>query len=359
VPYVSRVDFEARAQELLPDYVRAYFRATAGSGVSDAEGIADWSAVRFRPYSLRDVSTIDTTTTVLGTPVDTPILIAPMAQQIAAHVEGEVAMARAAAAVRTLVGVSTNAAVPFASVAAEGAPWWFQVYLTRDRHLTELLVQRAVEHGASALILTVDMTALLPGAINPRNWADGPGKARLTNLTPAERAAAGPEGLAIDVSIGFDTIGWLRDVSGLPVIVKGVLRGDDARCCVDSGAAGIVVSTHGGRRLGPSISSARALPEVVEAVDGRAEIYADSGLRTGEHIAAALAMGARAVFLGRPLLWALSVEGSDGVRTILTELTAELAMVMIQLGVSRLDALSPDLLASSGAAGRLERPEAG
>ena len=354
---MTRTDFEARAQELLPDYVQAYFHATAGSGASDAEGIADWSAIRFRPYALRDVSSIDTTTSVLGTPVDTPILIAPMAQQTAAHAEGEVAMARAAAAVGTLLGVSTNSAVPFASVAAEGAPWWFQVYVARDHHLTELVVQRAVEQGASALILTVDMIALLPAAVNPRNWADVPGKARLGNLSPAELAAAGPGGIAADSSISFDTIGWLRDLSGLPVIVKGVLRGDDARCCVDSGASAIVVSTHGGRRLGPSISSARALPEVVEAVDGRAEIYVDSGLRSGEHIAAALAMGAKAVFLGRPLLWALSVEGSDGVRTVLGELTAELALVMVQLGVSRLDGLLPDLLASSGAAGRLERPE--
>jgi 4-hydroxymandelate oxidase len=348
---MSAADFEVRAQELLPDYVWAYFRATAGSGVGDAEATADWSAVRFRPYALRDVSKILTTTSVLGTPVQTPILIAPMAQQVAAHSEAEVAMARAAAAIGTLLGVSNHAAVPFASIAAEGAPWWFQVYVARDRHLTELLVQRAVEHGASALVLTVDMMALLPAAVNPRSWAEVPAKARMTNLTPAELAAAGPEGIATDTSIGFETIGWLRELSGLPVVVKGVLRGDDARCCVDAGAAGIVVSTHGGRRLGPSISSARALPEVVDAVDGRAEIYADSGVRTGEHIAAALAMGARAVFVGRPLIWALAADGSDGVRTVLTELTAEIALVMMQLGVSNLDALTSDLLGSPPIAG--------
>jgi len=348
---MSATDFEARAQELLPDYARAYFQATAGSGVSDAEGIADWSAVRFRPYALRDVSTIDTTTKVLGTSVKTPILIAPMAQQLAAHREGEVAMARAAAAFGTVLGVSTHAAVPFASIAAEGAPWWFQVYVARDRHLTELLVHRAVQSGASALVLTVDMMALLPAAVNPRSWGDVPGKVRMANLTPDELSAAGPDGIATDASIGFEILGWLREVSGLPVIVKGVLRGDDARCCVDYGAAGIVVSTHGGRRLGPSISSARALPEIVEAVDGRAEIYADSGLRTGEHIAAALAMGARAVFVGRPLLWALAVEGSDGVRTVLDELTTELALVMMQLGASSLSALTPDLLGWTPTAG--------
>ncbi len=170
-------DFEVRAKELLPDYVRSYYSATAG-GASDAEGVADWSAIRFRPYVLRDVSSIDTTTSVLGTPVRTPILIAPMAQQAAAHPDGEAAMARAAAAEGGLLGVSTNAAVPFASVAAEGAPWWFQVYVARDRHLTELLVKRAVQHGAAALVLTVDMATLFRGSMNPRNWAEGPGKAR-------------------------------------------------------------------------------------------------------------------------------------------------------------------------------------
>src|SRR5215204_5728471 len=203
---MTRTDFEARAQELLPDYVRAYFHATAGSGASDAEGIADWSAIRFRPYVLRDVSSIDTTTSVLGTPVRTPILIAPMAQQAAAHPEGEAAMARAAAAEGGLVGVSTNAAVPFASVEAEGAPWWFQVYVARDRRLTELLVKRAVRHGAAALLLTVDMATLFRGSVNPRNWAEVPGKARLGNLTSDELAAAEPDGKFTDRTVGFEII---------------------------------------------------------------------------------------------------------------------------------------------------------
>jgi 4-hydroxymandelate oxidase len=337
-------DFEVRAKELLPDYVWSYFSATAG-GACDAESAAAWSAIRFRPYVLRDVSSVDTTTSVLGTPVRTPILIAPMAQQAAAHPDGEAAMARAAAAEGGLLGVSTNAAVPFASVAAEGAPWWFQVYVARDRHLTELLVKRAVEHGAVALLLTVDMATLFRGSVNPRNWAEVPGKARLGNLTAAERAAAEPDGKFTDRTVGFEIIDWLHQLSGLPIVVKGVLRGDDALRCVDAGAAGVLVSTHGGRRLGSSISSATALPEVVAAVGGRAEIYVDSGLRSGEHVAAALAMGARAVFMGRPHLWALAAAGAEGVRTVLSGLTAELAFVMKQLGVSRLDQLTEDLLA--------------
>jgi 4-hydroxymandelate oxidase len=337
-------DFEATARGLLPAYALAYFDAAAGSGVSSAEGVADWSAVRFRPHVLRDVSTIDTSTTVLGTPLRTPVMIAPMAQQQAAHADGEIAMARAAAATGSLVGVSTNVAVPFAAITAEKAPWWYQVYVSRDRSLTELLVGRAVAAGARALLLTVDMMALLPGTVNPRDWPDVPAKSRMTNLTPDELAAAGPDATEIDPSIGFEAIGWLRELSGLPVLIKGVVRGDDAVRCVDMGAAGIIVSTHGGRRLGPSISSARALSEVVAAVP-KTEVYVDSGIRTAEHVAAALALGARGVFIGRPAIWALAADGATGVSQLLTAMTADLALVMKQLGVAQISDLTPDVIA--------------
>ena len=338
-------DFESEARGLLTPQAAAYFAAAAGSGASLAEGTADWAAIRFRPRVLRDLSRIDSTTTVLGTTVAAPILVAPMAQQLAAHAEGERAMAAAVGAVGSLLGVSTNSAVPFADVAAAGAPWWFQVYVTRDRSLTELLVTRAVENGARALLLTVDMMALLPPDVNPRHWPEGPGKARMTNLTPAELEAAG-SGVEMDFNVGYDDIGWLQELSGLPVLVKGVLRGDDAAACLDSGAAGVVVSTHGGRRLGPSTSSARALPEVVDAVGDRGEVYVDSGLRNGEHVAAALALGARAVFVGRPALWALAARGADGTTSALTALATELRQVMLQLGAPTVADLTPDLIAS-------------
>jgi 4-hydroxymandelate oxidase len=208
-------DFETAARGLLPAYALTYFDAAAGSGASSAEGVAAWSAVRFRPYVLRDVSTIDTSIAALGTPLRTPVMIAPMAYQQAAHTDGEIAMARAAAATGSLAAVSTNAAVPFTAIAAQNAPWWYQVYVTQDRRLTELLVERAVAAGARALLLTVDMMALLPSAVNPREWPDVPAKARMTNLTPVELAAAGPDALEVDASIGLETIGWLRRLSGL------------------------------------------------------------------------------------------------------------------------------------------------
>jgi 4-hydroxymandelate oxidase len=339
-------DFEERARALLPPHISAYYAAAAGSGLGLDEGPADWSAVRFRPRVLRDVGSVSVTTTILGTPVQTPVLVAPMAQQLGAHPDGEVAMGRAVAATGSLLGVSTNTGVPFAAIARTGAPWWFQVYVTRDRSLTQKLVERAVANGAQALLLTVDMTAPLPSSVNPRDWPDSPAKARLANLTAEEQAAAGPAGIEIDRSLTFDTIGWLRELSGLPVLVKGVLRADDARRCVDSGATGVVVSTHGGRRLGPTTSAARAMPEIVAAIGDQAEIYADSGIRSGEHIAAAIAMGARAVFLGRPVLWALAAAGQEGAQHVIKSLTEELAHVMVQLGTASLDELTPDLIAS-------------
>jgi 4-hydroxymandelate oxidase len=330
---------------VLAPHVGAYYATGAGSGDSVGEGIADWAAVRFRPRILTDIASSDTATTVLGTAVRTPILVAPMAQQLGAHPEGEAAMGRAVAVSGSLLGVSTFTAVPFAAIAATGAPWWLQVYVVRDHGLTELIVRRAVEHGARALLLTVDMTVLLPASVNPRDWPEGAAKTRHGNLTVEELAAAGVRGLEMDPSLDMSTIGWLRELSGLPVLVKGVLRADDARRCLDGGAAGVVVSTHGGRRLGPSISSARALPEVVRAVGSDGEVYVDSGLRAPEHVAAALAMGARAVFLGRPALWALAAEGSAGVEAVLTGLTDGLRRVMAQLGVGRLPDLAGDLIA--------------
>ena len=326
---------------MLPPHVSAYYAAPASSEVDLDEGTVEWSAIRFRPRVLRDLAPLTLSTSVLGTPVRTPVLVAPMAHQVGAHPDGEAAMGRAVAASGSLLGVSTNTAVPFAAIAHTHAPWWFQVYVTRDHALTERLVARAVEHGARALLLTVDMAAGLPPSVNPRYWPDSPA---LGNLTPDEQAAAGPAGFGGDPSINLETINWLSAMSGLPVIVKGVLRADDARRCVDAGAAGLVVSTHGGRR-GSTITSARALPEIVVAVDSQAEIYADSGIRSGVHVAAAIAMGARAVFVGRPVLWALAAGGEEGVQQVIKALTDDLAYVMVQLGAASIAELTPDLVA--------------
>jgi len=348
---VDLVELERRAAERLPEHVYDYLRATAGGPEVLLEQIAGWDAVRLRPRVLTGAGTPSTATTVLGTPVATPVLVAPMAQQVDAHPAGEAATAAGVAAAGSLLGVSTNTSVPFARIAAAGAPWWFQLYVMRERTVTAALLERAAAAGASAVLLTVDITRLRhprPGSgvsVEPTEWRDGVTGTRLGNLTPEERALVAGDLGRIDRGLGLDAVAWTARTSGLPAVVKGVLRADDARRVVDAGAAGVLVSTHGGRGLASSIGSAAALAEVVAAVDGRAEVYADSGLRSGLHVAAALALGARAVFVGRPAMWGLATAGAEGVGAVVRGLTEELGAAMDLLGVDATTGFEPSLVA--------------
>ncbi len=334
-------ELEAEASRVLPEHVLGYFRGPTGAyGIpTEAER---WSQLRFRPRVLRDTRRLTLATTVLGTEVASPVLVAPMAQQRAAHPEGEVATARAVRRRGVLLGVSTNTGVPFADVAAVGAPWWFQVYVMDDRAATADLVQRAAAEGASALVLTVDTPGVDPRRPHhePRTWPERYGmQVNLPGGDVGRAVFAGTRNLSVA------DIGWLTELTGLPVVVKGVLRADDAVACVDAGAVGVIVSTHGGRCLTQSITSAEALPEVVAAVGDRAEVYVDSGLRTPEHVAAALCLGARAVLLGRPVLWALATGGDARVEQLLAGFDSRLEWVLRSLGAASLDDLGPDLVA--------------
>ena len=331
---------EERAAAVLPEHVLSYFRGPTGAyGIpTEAER---WSRLRFRPHVLRDTSRLSLATTVLGTAVASPVLVAPMAQQRAAHPEGEVATARAVRRRGVLLGVSTNTGVPFADIHAVGAPWWFQVYVMDDRAITADLVQRAAAEGATALVLTVDAPGTDPRRpdLEPRTWPERYGMQ--ANLPGGDTGST----FRSTRNLSLDDVGWLHGLTGLPVVVKGVLRGDDAVTCVDAGAAGIVVSTHGGRCLTQSTTSAEALPEVVAAVGDRTEVYVDSGLRTPEHVAAALCLGARAVFLGRPVMWALASGGDSRVEDLLEGFDTQLLRVLRSLGVGSLADLGPELLA--------------
>ncbi len=335
---------------MLPDFVYDYFRASGGGPESLTRSIAAWRSFLHRPHVLRDTSRIETATTVLGTPVTSPVLVAPMAQQVAANPAGERATAAAVAALGTLLGVSTNTAVPFGDITATGAPWWFQLYVLSDRELTAVLLDRAVQHGARAIVLTADITGLAhpsPGAaysVEPGEWGPeaGASAARLGNLTPEERERLHGGSIARDS--GLPVIAWIAERTGLPVVVKGVLRGDDARRAVDAGAAAVLVSTHGARALASSIPSAFALADVVAAVGSEVEVYVDSGLRSGTDVATALALGARAAFIGRPVMWGLATGGEAGVRRVLETFTAELVTAMDLLGAPTLADLTPDLV---------------
>lgn len=338
---------EASAAERLPRPVHDYYRQGAEANRARDEATPAWDALRLRPRVLRDVSSVTTATTVLGTPVDTPVLAGPTALQHAADPAGETATARGTADSGSLVCVSASTAQPYSAVRDTGSPWWAQVYVVGDRALTGDLVARAAAAGASALVVTVDTPVVGRRPYPP------PGPPADTAWYGGMRVPAAA--LRNARNLTFDDIGWLRGVSGLPVVVKGVLRPDDALSAIRGGAEAVVVSNHGGRQLDTALPTARALPAVAEALSGSgAEIYVDGGVRGGLHTLTALALGARAVLLGRPVLWALSVSGSGGVARLLLTITAELRHAMTLAGARTTAELTPDLIADD----RFERVRA-
>lgn len=331
------------AAQVLPPQVADYYAAGAGGSVSAAEATAAWCSWRLRPRVLRDVATVDTHLDLLGASLRTPVLVAPTALHGLAHPDGERATARGTAAAGSLLVVSTRASVRLEDVGAD--PWWFQAYVLRDRGLTRALVQRAAQAGARAVVLTGDTPVVASRSTGRRDLALSDVDL-LVNL--AQHRAAGAT-LAADAeqdpSASLSCIGMLADAGGLPVLVKGVLRADDARACLDAGAAGVIVSNHGGRQLDRAVPTARALPEVADAVAGRAPVLVDGGLRSGLDVLTALALGAHAVLVGRPVLWALAAGGADGVRDCLQALTTDLREAMTLAGAAGLPEVTRDLVA--------------
>jgi isopentenyl diphosphate isomerase/L-lactate dehydrogenase-like FMN-dependent dehydrogenase len=286
---------------------------------------------------LVDVSSVSTETTVLGTPVSMPILVAPMAYQAIAHEEHELGMARGAAAAGTLMCLSTVATATPADVAATApdAPRWLQVYVFRDREVSDELIAQALESGFSALVLTADLPVYGIRHREARAGFDSP-----EDDVPAIVAARQRGGDAethhslglLDSGLEWDYVTELRERWGVPVIVKGLVTAEDAVLACEYGASAIVVSNHGGRQLDGAIASLEALPEVVDAVDGRAEVYLDGGVRRGTDVVMALALGARAVLVGRPAMYGLAFGGEKGVAQVLEILREETENALALLG---------------------------
>jgi 4-hydroxymandelate oxidase len=340
-------ELERRAAALLPSEIYDFYAGGSGSETTLRANVTAWQQGWLLPRVLRDVSAVDTTLSlahlaVPGSPetvLRTPVAVAPTAFHGLVHPEAELATAAGAARAGALFVLSTRCSRRIedvaAAVAGAGGAWWFQVYVTRDRGLTAQMVRRAVACGASALVLTVDAPVL---GRKRRNRGDGVVRPDefFVNTGPVPDPAAAEQ--AADLT--FADIGWLAGLGdGVPVLVKGVLRADDAQACVAAGAAGVIVSNHGGRQLDRALPTALALPAVAAALasaGGRAEAFVDGGVRTGEDVLAALAAGASAVFLGRPVLWALATGGADGVHDLLTGLTSDLAHAMALAGAASL-----------------------
>jgi 4-hydroxymandelate oxidase len=345
----------ARTAELLAPDVLAYLETGSGAEVTRGEAAAAWGAYRLRARVLTDVSSVDPSVELLGRRLATPFVVAPTAFHRLAHPEGEVATARGAGAAGALMTISSRCSVPIEDAAAAcTGPWWFQVYATRDASMFRQLAVRARDAGASALVLTGDTPVV---GRKPRLASTRvPAAQRLmaVNAPPAAQAVAGAVPDALEQSPAATTalIGELAELTGLPVLVKGVLRGDEALRCAAAGAAGIVVSTHGGRQLDRSISTAEALPEVVAAVGGLLPVLVDGGIGDGLDALVALALGAQAVLVGRPVVWALAAGGADGVRDLLTGLTDELVHAMTLAGAPTSAELTPDLVRAPAAWGR-------
>ena len=335
---VTVSDIERRAADLLEPGPLGYFAGGAGAERTLADNVAAWAAHWLLPRVLVDVADVSTTTTVLGTEVSMPVLVAPVALQRMAHRDGEPGMARAAAAAGTIMTLSTLATATPAEVAeaAPGAPRWYQLYVTRDRGISRSLVDHAVDAGFTAIVVTVD--APVP-ATRDRDLRTGfrvPDHLDMPAVTAALGRSAGVSVAeffsVVDPAFTWAQLGQFVADCPLPVLVKGVHAAGDAALAVEHGVAGVIVSNHGGRQLDGVPGTARLLPAVVDAVDGRVEVLVDGGIRRGTDVAVALALGARAVLLGRPMLWGLTVGGEAGALHVLDLVRAELTTALALLG---------------------------
>jgi 4-hydroxymandelate oxidase len=346
-------ELEALARELLAPMTYDYYSSGAQDERTLRENVAAWARIEIHHRVLVDVASRQSSTMVLGAPVSMPVLVAPTAFHRLACEDGELATARAARRSRTVMVLSSlsNTRVEEVCATAAPAPVWFQLYVYRDRAATEALVARAEAAGARAIVLTVDAPIFGQRERDVRNRFHLPEGLRVENMSAAGHGdiplRGAESGLAayiaekLDPSLTWKDVAWLGGVTRLPVLVKGIVRPDDACRAIDHGAAGVVVSNHGGRQLDGSPATATVLGAIADAVAGRGEVFVDGGVRRGADVLRAVALGARAVLLGRPILWGLAAGGEDGAHGVLEALRSELDLAMALAGCAD---LSPDTL---------------
>jgi isopentenyl diphosphate isomerase/L-lactate dehydrogenase-like FMN-dependent dehydrogenase len=352
---VNVFDYERLAEEALEAGPLGYFAGGADDERTLRDNVEAFARLKLRPRMLVDVSHVSAATTVLGTEVSMPLLVAPTAIQKMCHPDGEPATARAAAAVGTVMTLSTIATSTPAEVAAAapGAPRWFQLYCFKDEGVTRALVDQAVDEGYSAIVLTVDAPR---GGRRERDLRTGFQVPKGISVPSVAAALGKPATLTIaELFAMFDaTLTWrdlerIRGLCDLPLLVKGVLTEEDARLACEAGVDGIVVSNHGGRQLDGVAATIDALPEVVDAAEGRVEVFVDGGIRRGTDVVKALALGARAAMVGRPVLWGLAAAGEEGARHVLELLRDELELALLLSGCpTPADVTSAHVSANSG-----------
>ena len=349
---LSPRDWERAARAKLSRVAYDYFRSGADAEREMKRNVRAYQRWVVWYRVLVDVATRDLGTTVLGHPVAMPILIAPMAYQKLAHPEGELGAARAAAAVGTIYIASTLATTTLEDIAAATpAVKLFQLYVHKDREFTRELILRAKQAGYSGLVVTVDAPVLGRRLRDERNGFALPPGMTAANLA-SDSALAATEGSALasyvddrhDASFSWKDLEWLRSLSELPVVLKGIVRVDDARRAVGHGIDGIIVSNHGGRQLDAAPATLDALPGIARAVGDDCEVYVDGGIRSGSDVFKALALGARAVLVGRPVLWALALEGEASVAELLRGMAEDLSRTMALAGTPTLADIRRDML---------------
>jgi 4-hydroxymandelate oxidase len=340
---IDVAEFEALARARMEATAYDYYAGAAGDERTLAANRAAFDRVAIAPRVLVGADLVDLSTTVLGERLSMPIALAPTAFNRLGHPDGELAAARAAGAAGTLMSCSTIASHSLEEIAsAATGPLWFQLYVYRDREVTRDLVRRAEGAGYRALMLTVDTPRLGRRERDVRNGFVLPAGVTIRNLEPYAREDAtrwsGGSSFTeyvhrlLDAGLTWESLDWLRSITRLPVVVKGILRGDDAVRAIEHGASAVVVSNHGGRQLDGAVATLDALPEIAAAVAGRIPILFDGGVRRGVDVLKALALGASLTLIGRPYLWALAADGERGVTRALTLLRDELELAMALAG---------------------------
>ncbi|PIA13649.1 hydroxyacid oxidase 1-like protein [Coemansia reversa NRRL 1564] len=349
-------DLEKLAMKVMPGDAWGYYDSGANGEQTKRDNEASFSEYRLHPRMLRDVSQISTETTILGQKVKTPLGVAPCAMHKLAHPEGEAATSRAAVKNGSIMILSTYSTTSLEKVIAQGngdTQYWMQLYVYQNRSVSEKLVRRAEKAGFKALVLTVDAPVLGRRLVDARNKFNPPPHLRLENFMEPEVVndpAGYSSGLAQSTSETFGAtfgangdqslswangISWLKSITSMPIIVKGILTAEDTRLAIEHGCAGVIVSNHGGRQLDGALATIDALPQVVEAAENKIEVYLDGGVRRGSDIFKALALGARAVFVARPVLWGLAYKGEHGAHLALDLLQKELELTMTLSGTTK------------------------